>query len=143
MSQNNRAGGIIFGILFCGFPILALFLSHKQHNPVPFEWLGALALFFIWGIWMLLAGLFNVDAQGAASYFAGSVIAAIFALVLFLFALLAKEGLSGGIPFIPDAWNRIVCRLMFALGGLLLAAASVAFFRKAMKKRREDDNDVA
>jgi hypothetical protein len=143
MNRSNQLVIIVAGILFAGFPVLALLLSHEQHKPVPLEWLAALALFFIWGIWMFLSGLFKADAESAVSYFAGSVITAIFAAVLFLFALLAKEGWSGGIPFIPAAWNQIVARLFVAFGGLISSVASVACFRKAVKKLGEDDNDVA
>ena len=85
---------------------------------------------------MLLSSLLKAEVEGALSYFAGSVIAALFALVTFIFALRQKDGWSGGIPFIPDAWNQIIARLVIAFGGLLLMVTSVAFFRMAMRKRR-------
>jgi len=131
---------MIFGLLFGGFSVLALFLA--QHE-VPLQWKGVLVLFFVWGVWMFVAGLFNIDPDSALSYFAGSIITACFAVVLWLFAWRQKTGGSGGIPFIPDAWNQIVGRLVLALGGLILAIAAGAFFRKAKRKRRKDDDDVA
>ena len=130
---------MIFGLLFGGFAVLAFHADHEA----PLQWKGFLALFFVWGVWMFVAGLFNIGPDSALSYFAGSIIAAFFAVVVWLFAWRQTTGGSGGIPFIPDAWNQIVIRLVFALGGLLLAITAVAFFRKAMRKRRKDDADVA
>lgn len=131
--QNNRLGGIIFGALFCGFSVLALY---HEHGRMPTQWLAAFVLVFIWGIWMIISGLFKADTEGAMSYFVGSIVTAIFAVIMLLFALLQKAGWSG-IPFIPDAWNQIIARLVVALGGVLLAIASVAFFKKAVRKRRK------
>jgi uncharacterized membrane protein YiaA len=144
-SQNYRLRGMIFGLLFCGFPVLALWLAQHEVSPreVPLQWEGVLALFFVWGVWIFVAGLFNIGPDSALSYFAGSIIAALFAVVTWLFAWRQKSGGNGGIPFLPDAWNQIIGRLMLALGGLILAIAALAFFRTAMRKRRMDDDDVA
>jgi len=137
MSSKNQLGSIIFGILFCGFPALALFLSHKQHNQVPLQWLAFLGLFFIWGLWMLASGLFKLDIESSLSYFAGSFITAVFAVVVFLFAWRQKEGWSGGIPFIPSVWNQAISRIVVALCGLLLMVTAFAFFKKAVSKHRK------
>jgi hypothetical protein len=131
---------MICGLLFCSFPVLALWLAPPD---VPLQWQGILALLFVWGAWLFVSGLLNIGPDSAASYFAGSVITAIFAAVTWLFAWRQKTGASGGIPFLPDAWNQIIARLLLALCGLVLALAAVAFFRKAMRKRRNDDDDVA
>jgi hypothetical protein len=56
-SQNNRFGGMIGGLLFCGFAVLAFHADHE----IPLQWKGVLALFFVWGVWMFIAGLFNID----------------------------------------------------------------------------------
>jgi hypothetical protein len=137
MPSKNQLGGIIFGILFCGFPALVLFLSHEQHKEVPLQLLAVLALFFIWGLWMFLSGLFKLNAESSLSYFAGSIITAGFAVVAFLVAWREKEGWSGGIPFVPKAWNQAIARSVIALGGLLLIITAVAFFRKAIGKHRK------
>lgn len=138
-SQNYRLRGMIFGLLFGGFAVLALcFADHE----IPLQWEGVLALFFVWGVWMFVAGLFNIAPDSALSYFAGSFITACFAVVLWVFAWRQKTGGSGGIPFIPDAWNQMIGRWVLALGGLVLAFAAVAFFRTAMRKRRKDDDDA-
>jgi hypothetical protein len=126
---------MIFGILFCGFAVVALVLQHQQHKALPLQWQGFLALFFIWGIWMLISGLLRADAEGALSYFVGSFITAVFAAVVLLMAWLQKDSWSGGIPFVSSAWNQILARSVVALGGLLLAITSVAFFRKAVRLR--------
>jgi hypothetical protein len=64
-----------------------------------------------------------------------------FAVFAFLVAWRVKEGWSGNIPFIPHAWNQIIARLLFALGGLLATIMTVVFLRKALKRHRKD-NDV-
>ena len=138
MPSKNQLGGIIFGILFCGFPALVLFLSHEQHKEVPLQWLAVLALFFIWGIWMFLSGLFKLNAESPLSYFAGSVITAGFAAFAFLVAWREKEGWSGGIPFIPKAWNQAIPRLLFALGGLLAMIGAFSLLRRAIRKHRKE-----
>jgi uncharacterized membrane protein YiaA len=139
-SQNYRWRGMIFGLLFVGFPVLALSLADQE---IPLQWKGVLALFFIWGVWMFVAGLFNIDHNSALSYFAGSIITACFAVVVWVFAWRQKTGGSGGLPFLPDAWNQIIGRLVLALGGFILAIAAVAFFRTAIRKRRKDRDDAA
>lgn len=130
---------MVFGLLFGGFAVLAF----HADDEIPLQWKGVLALFFVWGVWMFVAGLFNIDHDSAPSYFAGSVITACFAVVVWLLVWRQKTDWSGGIPFIPAAWNQIATRLVFALAGLLLAITAAAFFRKAMRKRRKDDDDVA
>lgn len=125
---------MLFGTLFCVFSILALY---HHHGPLPFQWLAAFAFLFIWGIWMLISGLFKQDTEGALSYFAGSIITAIFAVVILLFALFQKTGWSGNIPFISSAAGQFIARLVIAFGGVLLAIASIAFFKKAVRKRRK------
>jgi hypothetical protein len=87
-SQNYRLRGMIFGLLFCGFPVLALWLAQHEVPPreVPLQWEGVLALFFVWGVWIFVAGLFNIGPDSALSSFAGSIIAALFAVVTWLFA---------------------------------------------------------
>jgi len=129
---------MICGLLFCGFAVLAFWLAPPD---LPLQWQGILALFFVWGLWMFVAGLFNIGPDSAAAYFAGSVIAAIFAGAIWFFAWRQKTGASGGIPFLPEAWNQVMARLLLALGGLILALAAVAFFRMAMRKRGKDDDD--
>jgi magnesium-transporting ATPase (P-type) len=128
---------MIFGMLFCGFAVLAFYGEHGRHKDTPMQWNAFLLLFFIWGLWMIFAGLFKEDAEGALSYFVGSVITAIFAVVAFLFALLQREGWSGGIPFMPHAWSQTIARWVVAGFGLLLTATAIAFFRKALRKRRK------
>lgn len=137
MPSKNQLGGILFGILFCGFPALVLFLAHERHMEVPLQWLAVLALFFIWGIWMFFSGLFKLNTEGSLSYFAGSIITAVFAVVVFVLAWREKEGWSGGIPFVSPAWNQAIARLVIALGGLLLMITAAAFFRKAIRKHRK------
>ena len=132
--QSSRLGSMMFGTLFCVFSIAAL--SH-EHGQMALQWLAAFAFLFIWGIWMLVSGLFKEDAEGALSYFAGSIITAIFAVVILLFALLQKTGWSTSIPFISSATGQIIARLVIAFGGVLLAIASIAFFKKAVRKRRK------
>ncbi|MDR3377947.1 MAG: hypothetical protein P4M10_04630 [Verrucomicrobiae bacterium] len=130
---------MIFGLFFVAFPVLALSLADQE---IPLQWKGVMALFFVWGVWMFVAGLFNIDHDSALSSFAGSIITACFAVVAWVFAWRQKTSGSGGLPFLPDAWNQIIGRLVLALGGLLLAIAAVAFSRTAMRKRRKDDDDV-
>jgi hypothetical protein len=138
-SQNYRWRGMIFGLLFVGFPVLALSLADHE---IPLQWKGVLALFFIWGVWMFVAGLLNIDHDSALSHLAGFIVTACFAVVAWVFAWCQKTGGSGGLPFLPDAWNQIIGRSVLALGGLVLAIAAVAFFRTAMRKGRKDDDDV-
>jgi hypothetical protein len=144
-SLGYRLRGMIFGLLFCGFPVLALWFDLHQVPPreIPLQWEGVYALFFVWGVWMFVAGLFNIGADSSLSYLVGSFITAFFAAVIWVFAWRQKTGASGGIPFLPDSWNQVIARLMLALGGLILTIAAVAFFRMALRKRRNEDDDVA
>lgn len=138
-SQSYPLRGMIFGLLFCGFPVLGRLLD--QHE-IPLQWKGVLALLFVWGVWIFAGGLFNIGPASAPAYFAGSVIAAMFAVVVWVLAWRQKAGASGGLPLLPDAWNQIVARLLLGLGGLIFAVAAIAFFPMAMRKARKDDDDA-
>jgi hypothetical protein len=83
------------------------------------------------------------NTDSALSWALGALTAAGFAVVAFLVAWREKDGWSGGIPFVPTAWNQAAARILFALGGLLALISAVVFLRKALKKFRGNRDDVA
>jgi hypothetical protein len=101
------------------------------------EWLIFLALVFVSGIWAVILSLFKLDEKGELSCIVGAVMAIGFAMFAFLVAWRWKEGWSGGIPFIPHAWNQVIPRLLFALGGLLATIGAVSLLRRAVRKHRK------
>jgi hypothetical protein len=134
MPQKNYLLG---GIVLCIFPVMVLIVVQLDQKPLPLEILVFFALLFISGIWAVVSSVFQLDGDGAAYWFVGSVLAAGFALLALLVALHSKTGWSSNIPFLSDTTNSAVPRILFALGGggsLLLA---VAFFRKAVRKCRK------
>ncbi|MGD0017081.1 MAG: hypothetical protein ABSC38_06170 [Verrucomicrobiia bacterium] len=118
---------------------MVLFIEHVNGklDKLPLEVLIFLVLLFVCGIWTVMLSLFKLDEKGALSWIVGAVVALGFAVFACLGAWRWKEGWSGGIPFIPHAWNQIIARLLFALGGLLATVMAVVFLRKAIRKHRE------
>jgi hypothetical protein len=133
--QNYLLGGIVL----CIFPAMVLFIEHVNGklDKLPLEELIFLALLFVCGIWAVMLSLFKLDEKGALSWIVGAIVAFGFAVFAFLVAWRWKEGWSGGIPFIPHAWNQIIARLLFALGGLFATVMAVVFLRKAIRKHSE------
>jgi hypothetical protein len=58
-------------------------------------------------------------------------VAALFCISAGLFALyiaISGERIAGGVPLIPDAWNQMLGRVIFAAGGVFtLFIAALAF----------------
>jgi len=134
MPQKNYLLG---GIILCVFPAMILFLIYEQYGEVPLEWLIFFALVFVSGIWAVILSLFKLDEKGELSCIVGAVMAIGFAMFAFLVAWRWKEGWSGGIPFIPKAWNQAIPRLLFAFGGLLATIGVASLLRKAVRKHRK------
>jgi hypothetical protein len=132
--QKNYLPG---GIILCVFPAMIFFLIHLQNIEVPLHWLILLALLFVSGIWAMILSLFKLDEKGALSCVVGSIIVAGIAVMFFVVAWREKDGWSGGIPFIPRAWNQVIPRLLFALGGLLAAIGAFSLLRRAVRKHRK------
>jgi hypothetical protein len=135
MPQKNYMLG---GIVLCVFPAMVLFIEHVNGklDKLPLEWLIFLVLLFVCGIWTVMLSLFKLDEKGALSWIVGAIVALGFAVFAFLGAWRWKGGWSGGIPFIPHAWNQIIARSLFALGGLLATIGAISLLRKAVRKRR-------
>ena len=59
-------------------------------------------------------------------------IAALFCVSAGLFALyiaISGKRIAGGVPLIPDAWNQMLGRVMFAAGGIVTLFIAVLAFR--------------
>jgi len=127
----------------CVFPAMIFLVAHGHNDKLSLAEVIFLWLLILCGVWAILSSLFRLDADGALSWIVGAIMAFGFAAFAFLVAWTVTEGWSGGIPFIPAAWNQVVARSLFAFGGLLALVSVVVFLRKALKRYRKDDDDVA
>ncbi len=128
---------LLGGIVLCVFPAMIFFLIHLQNIEVPLHWLILLALLFVSGVWAVILSLFKLDEKGELSCIVGAVMAIGFAMFAFLVAWREKKGWSGGISFLPPAWNQVLPRLLFALGGLLATIMAASLLRKAIRNHRK------
>ena len=79
-----------------------------------------------------LAGVQLVTGvKGRASAFMGGLVCLGLSVLGFVAAFSGR--VSGGIPFIPDAWNQTGGKLAFGLGACITAAMSFYFLRQALK----------
>ena len=127
----------------CVFPAIIFLCAHLEGRRLPLVATILLGLFLLCGVWAVAVSLFSLDTDGALSWAVGALTAAAFAVFAFLVAWREPDGWSGGIPFIPAAWNQAAARILFALGGLLPLISAVVFLRKALKRFRENRDDVA
>lgn len=70
-----------------------------------------------------------------------ALIAGFFCLGAGVFALyiaISGQRVAGGLPFIPDAWNQMMGRVMFAAGGVATLGIAVLAFRDARAPRTGD-----
>jgi hypothetical protein len=75
-----------------------------------------------------------------------AAVAAVFCLVSGTFALyIALAGLrvTGGVPFLPDAWNQALGRGVFGLGGVITLAIAVLAIRDIRPSVRAEDDPKA
>lgn len=135
--QNNLVGGIVL----CAFPavILLAMRLNGAHLPMPFPIL--FALFLLHGLRIVIWSMFRLDIDNAASWIIDAVGAVGFSVLAFWVACQTKEGWSGGLPFVPDSWNRNLARMVFACGGLIAAAFAVRLLRKALNRYRSKPDD--
>jgi hypothetical protein len=160
MSQKRYLPG---GIILCVVPLLVLWIAHthgfivRSETPdesitvgahhaahvahsngpeVPFPLWGFifLGVCFFWGVWTVILSIFNLDMQGAAASFVGSILVAGVAAMFFVIAWTAKSGWSGSIPLLPDSLNQMAPRLLFGLGGIVTTIGSASLLRKAIRK---------
>ena len=85
------------------------------------------AVFFLGGL-QLVTG-----AKGRGSFLMGGLVCAGLSFLGF-WAAFSKGPVSGGIPFIPYAWNQTLGKTLFGGGALLTAAAAAWFLAKALKQ---------
>jgi hypothetical protein len=80
-----------------------------------------------------LAGVQLVTGvKGRASAFMGGLVCLGLSVLGFV-AAFSHGGVSGGIPFLPAAWNQMVGKVAFGIGACLTAAMSFYFLRQALK----------
>ena len=122
----------------CVFPAMVFFIARGELDRLPLWALFLLGLLFISGLWAVAMSLFKLDENGALASMASAVMALGFAGLAFLVAWREKDGWSGGIPFIPQAWNQAIPRLLFALGGLIATFCGISLLRRASRQRRKE-----
>lgn len=74
----------------------------------------------------------------------GALVSAVFCMLAGPFALyiaISGERIAGGLPMIPDAWNQLLGRLMFAAGGVVTLCIAVLASRDARAPRRDGAPD--
>ena len=135
MPNKNYLPG---GILMCVF---SLIFYYALHDSLGLPWLVFLALLFFCGVWTVILSAFRLDTDGAFFWLGGAIVALGLAVFAFLMAWHEVDGWSGGIPFIPAAWNQIVARILFALGGLVALLSAVVFSLIAYKRLRKKPDD--
>lgn len=133
MQKNYLVGGI----LLCIFPALVLFAVASQSNvrAIPPEFGIMLVVCFLWGIWTVVLSVWKLDPRGALSCLAGAIMVAGVAAMFFVVAWREKDGWSGP-GFLPDAWNQVIPRILFAVGGVLATLGSISLLRQAVKGRK-------
>jgi hypothetical protein len=119
------------GLILCALPTMIFLLPHR---PMPPWAMALLWLFMVYGLWMILTSVFKVRAK-VTWFFLGVTLAG-FGIVALLVAW-DPGRFSGGIWFIPDAWNQGLARVCFTIGGLIFMAISFAFFREAFKVKSD------
>jgi hypothetical protein len=102
------------------------------HGPLSQRWPAAViaAMFFLAGLNILLGN------KGRIPTLFGSLIVAGLSSMAFL-AAFGPGPISGGIPFIPTAWNRLIGKSLFALGGCICAAFALWGLRQVFKSVRK------
>ena len=129
------------GIILCVFPAVVLLALRLNHTSLPMPFPILFGLFFLHGLRAVIWSLFKLDMNNGASWIIDAVGAGGFARFAFWVAWHWKEGWSGGIPFVPNRWNQIVPRILFACGGLLATAFMVRLLRKALNRHRNKPDD--
>lgn len=118
--KNHWIGGLVL----CVFPALVWGLARLEQKPLPQPWVVFLALLCLSGLWSVVSSVFELDADGAASWFVGSALTAGFALFAFLLAWEARTG------------DSAVFRILVGLGGAGSLVLAGGFFWKAVKRCR-------
>ena len=134
---------LLGGIVLCAFPAVVLLSLHLADAPLPMPWPIFFGVLFVHGIRAVMVSLFGLDLEGAASWIADAIATAGFAVMALWVAWNEKDGWSGGMPLIPDAWNQMIPRVLFAGGGLICVLAAARCVRKAFHvHRRVSDEGI-
>ncbi len=129
--------------LLMGFILLAVGISIAAGFIFDKSWhrLTVLAT----GVAFALGGLQLVGVQllynekGRVSTLVGGLILAAFSY-LCLDGAFSRDALwGGGIPFIPQSWNQMLCRTMSGLFGVTCAAFSLRCFYLVVKPKHKND----
>lgn len=118
------------GALICGLVAGVLFLGYFRDDQLkhPLLLLAAACLFAIPAILGLLELLFREAMEKARPRLGGLVLGlwfCIFGSVLTYGGLSPDSKLRGGIPFLPEAWNRAMGQMAFTVTGLLLIGLGI------------------
>jgi len=91
-------------------------------------------LFVVTGSHIVLATTVKSEGVSRISGWTAALLYTGFASLGFWVALNPHLTLQGGIPGLPPAWNRLMGRLLFGLGGLLTAGSAIYFVVRSCRK---------
>src|ERR1043166_1336533 len=125
-SGNRRLMGCV--CLACAvFISCAALLDHKVTGNQRRLMLIASSIFGLAGLPLLTAATGRFSAMLAG-------LACLGFSFLALFAAFTHDKLSGGLPFIPEGWNRMLGYALFGFGALITGAMAIYFFVRAMRR---------
>jgi hypothetical protein len=135
--QNSLIGGIVL----CAFPAVILFAMYLDGARLPMPFPILFGLFFLYGLRLVIWGVFKLDLDNAASWLVDAVAAAGFAVLAFWIARHWTQGWSGDLPFVPESWNQNIAQIIFACAGLLATAFAARLLWKAVNRYRGRPDD--
>lgn len=125
-TENRKLMGYV--ALACGvFIASAAFLSHTVSGNQRWLMLIAASVFALVGLQLVTAATGRLSALMAG-------LACLGFSSLGLFATFTHDKLSGGIPFIPEAWNQTLGHALFGFGALITGVMAIYFFVRAMRR---------
>ena len=125
-SQQSRLMGL--GLVVVGGIIASYATNHPMAHAGDPKWLAyaGAGIFAVVGLQLL------IGAKGRLSFLLGGLVCAALSAMGVCVAF-SKGAVSGGIPFLPSAWNQRFGHVMFGLGGLLTGAMALYFFVRVIK----------
>ena len=115
----------VIGVLFLAVGVFIFFIKRTQFRS---EWIQPVVggMFALAGVQLIIA------IKGRISALMGTLICAGFSALGF-YAAFGHGSIDGGIPFIPDAWNQKIAKILFGGAACLTALMAIYFLRQVWK----------